>query len=558
MSSTADPPTRPPLVVLPVYGQVETAARALRSIDATTLPEVEVLVIDDGGTPSFHRDLFEAAVTSGRPCRLVRHERNLGFVASVNEAIAQREGRDVVVVNSDVVVFRDWLTGLLSAAEDPRVASATALTNRGSIATVPDLADAASPDQLRTFAEQCLDDPAPSSPLAVAVGHCVLLTDRALTEVGAFDEAFSPGYGEEVDWSIRAARRGWRHVAARRTVVWHDSAGTFGSGRRGLQRRHELRLALRYPREFIALRRMGGPPMTADQHVVEQGAGLDVVGPGADHAAPDWDAFLDHDYEADGPQQVAGECPICGDTTFVVRGAWFRDLWECPTCPGSSIPRERALARVIETYVPRWRELTIHEAAPAARGSSAWLRSGASGYSCSQYDPSKPLGLVEAGIANENLETLTLESESVDLLVHSDVMEHVNRPDLVMKEAARVLRPGGTCVFTTPTFPDLVRTYRRAIYHDDGTVEHLHPAEYHGSEDAGRVVLVTFHYGHDLPELILRWSGLTTDVIRSVDPRAGIMGLHAEVYICRKPLNPVGEPPSPRSRVRARHTGAPR
>ena len=62
---------------------------------------------------------------------------NLGFVGTANDGFARRTGRDVVLVNSDVVVFEGWLDGLRSALTTrPRVASVTASTNNGSLATV--------------------------------------------------------------------------------------------------------------------------------------------------------------------------------------------------------------------------------------------------------------------------------------------------------------------------------------------------------------------------------------------------------------------------------------
>ena len=257
-----------------------------------------------------------------------------------------------------------------------------------------------------------------------------------------------------------------------------------------------------------------------------------VIGAGSESVA--WSEFLDHDY-TEGDQRLQGRCPICGtDSTYVVHGNWFRDQMVCPNCDGHSIPRERAIARAVEMYYPKWPSLEIHEAAPAARGASAWLRKRCKSYTSSKFDPSRPLGETVEGIQNQNLEQLTLATESVDLLIHLDVMEHVNHPDLVMREAARVLRAGGACIFTTPTYKALQTSQRRATYHDDGSIEHVHPAEYHGSEDEGRAVLVTWDYGYDFPELILRWSGLRTDVIRTCDPRAGIIGEHTEVYICRK------------------------
>jgi SAM-dependent methyltransferase len=45
---------------------------------------------------------------------------------------------------------------------------------------------------------------------------------------------------------------------------------------------------------------------------------------------------------------------------------------------------------------------------------------------------------------------LPLESQSVDTVLSTQVLEHVAEPDAYLAEAARVLRPGGLCVLTCP------------------------------------------------------------------------------------------------------------
>lgn len=242
------------LIVVPVYGNLSMTDRCLRSVDAATPPGVPVLVIDDCGPHRVTQRWLDDVVSSGRPSELVLNEVNLGFVRTANRAFSLREGRDVLIVNSDVVVFDGWYDGMLAAAQGSGVASVTAMSNAGSVATVPGGPGYGSPDDLAPAAAAARATASPAVPIPVGVGHCMLLTHAALADVGLFDEVFSPGYGEEVDWSLRARRRGWRHVAAAEVVVWHDAAGSFGSGRQWLRKRHELRLALRYPREFVALR----------------------------------------------------------------------------------------------------------------------------------------------------------------------------------------------------------------------------------------------------------------------------------------------------------------
>lgn len=242
------------LVVVPCYGNLAVAQRCLRSLDVTSPRDVAFLVVDDYGPQRVSREWLDEAVSSGRPCELVFNDVNLGFVRTANRAFAVREGRDVLIVNSDVVVFDGWYDGMLAAAQGPRVASVTAMSNAGSVATVPHGPSYNSPDDLAPVAGVARAVASPALPIPVGVGHCMLLTHVALADVGLFDEVFSPGYGEEVDWSLRARRRGWSHLAATDVVVWHDAGGSFGSGRHWLRKRHEMRLAFRYPREFLALR----------------------------------------------------------------------------------------------------------------------------------------------------------------------------------------------------------------------------------------------------------------------------------------------------------------
>lgn len=63
----------------------------------------------------------------------------------------------------------------------------------------------------------------------------------------------------------------------------------------------------------------------------------------------------------------------------------------------------------------------------------------------------KGLGDVQFG----NATSLGLPSQSVDLVIATDVIEHVDEDQLALAEIHRVLRPGGTVLFTVPAFPSL-------------------------------------------------------------------------------------------------------
>jgi ubiquinone/menaquinone biosynthesis C-methylase UbiE len=49
-----------------------------------------------------------------------------------------------------------------------------------------------------------------------------------------------------------------------------------------------------------------------------------------------------------------------------------------------------------------------------------------------------------------NLENIPLDENSTDIVMSEFVLEHLQNPDLVFKEVARILKPGGVFIFITP------------------------------------------------------------------------------------------------------------
>jgi SAM-dependent methyltransferase len=236
--------------------------------------------------------------------------------------------------------------------------------------------------------------------------------------------------------------------------------------------------------------------------------------------------------------QWEGYCPICQKaTTFRAENAWLRDHLHCMSCPRGSIPRERAMKVVLDRLVPRWRECAIHESSPADRGLSLILKDECRGYVASQFFPNGTPGSLYNGYRCEDLERQTFASETFDVVITQDVMEHVFQPDAAYREMYRTLRAGGLHIHTTPIYKDKVTSERRAA-RENGKIIHLvDPPEYHGNPIDAAGSLVTFHYGYDLPDLIQSWAGFDVEVVRFNDRRHGIVGEFTEVIVCRRPAS---------------------
>jgi SAM-dependent methyltransferase len=124
------------------------------------------------------------------------------------------------------------------------------------------------------------------------------------------------------------------------------------------------------------------------------------------------------------------------------------------------------------------------------------LLSKARSYERSYFRPHIAPGTVrEDGAVCQDITALTHADASLDLIVSSDVLEHVPDAARAFAESARVLRPGGRHVFTVPP-RDI--TQRRARMTPEG-VEHLVlPPDYHADPLDPAGILVFWDYGPDL------------------------------------------------------------
>jgi dolichol-phosphate hexosyltransferase len=88
-------------VLMPVYNERATAARAIAAVLAAELPlPVELVVVDDGSTDGTRELLRELA--DGERVRLVEHERNAGKGAAVRTALTHARGDLAAIFDADL------------------------------------------------------------------------------------------------------------------------------------------------------------------------------------------------------------------------------------------------------------------------------------------------------------------------------------------------------------------------------------------------------------------------------------------------------------------------
>jgi SAM-dependent methyltransferase len=207
-------------------------------------------------------------------------------------------------------------------------------------------------------------------------------------------------------------------------------------------------------------------------------------------------------------ESYAGRCSVCGlEGTFIRVHRSPREGYACGGC-GAGL-RWRNQAEVLLTLYsqgagslaeliaePQFRALTVYE--PGIGGPFRTLLSQLPAYSQSHHWPGVEPGEVVRGVRCETLEALTFPDRSLDLVITSDLFEHVRRPWHAFAELRRAMRPGARHVFTVPVEP-AAHSQARVDVTELGDLHLLRP-RYHRSPTDRAGSLVYTDFGLDLPE----------------------------------------------------------
>ncbi|MBC2769842.1 class I SAM-dependent methyltransferase [Pusillimonas minor] len=148
----------------------------------------------------------------------------------------------------------------------------------------------------------------------------------------------------------------------------------------------------------------------------------------------------------------------------------------------------------------------------------------------SSYIPGLPFGTeIEENRFNINLEKIDFPDNSFDVILTSDVAEHIRNIDSAHSEIYRVLRKGGKYIFTVPFDPDCMGHH--ILVDTTQTVDvYLVPKQLHGDPLTGGILAYRV-FGQkifrDLESL-----GFSVEYLSTERPELGIFG--GDVFIAQK------------------------
>jgi GT2 family glycosyltransferase len=242
-----------PTVIIPVYDDLHATRACLDSLlaDPGSGRDFRVLIVDDASpdpTITEHlRSLVHLPLVE-----VIFNDVNLGFVGSINRALASRPDGDVLLLNADTLVPPGFVRRLQRAAQGAGdVGTVVPLSNNSGISDFPapfhanplgSYEDVVDLDRLAQRANYDLLIDIPNG-----TGFCLYITRACLSSVGHLAETFERGYLEDVDFCLRARERGFRNVCAPSVYVGHAGSRSFGEAKRALVLKNLAVLDHRFP-----------------------------------------------------------------------------------------------------------------------------------------------------------------------------------------------------------------------------------------------------------------------------------------------------------------------
>ena len=239
-------------VILVNWNGWRDTRECLESCARLAYPDFEVIVVDNGSTDDSVTRLRERFPE----LRLIETGANLGFAGGNNAGLhaALALGAAYVwLLNNDTVVDAASLSALVDVLrDDPSAGFATSkiyYQDRpgtlwyagGSLSRLWGWSQHRGSDERDEGQYEEL------TAVDFATGCSLLARASAVTSIGPMDEDYFL-YWEDIDWSARARRAGWRVVYVPGSRVWHKLGGSTPRERRHLQWRYEGRNRLLFYR----------------------------------------------------------------------------------------------------------------------------------------------------------------------------------------------------------------------------------------------------------------------------------------------------------------------
>ena len=233
-------------LVIPVFNQLHFTKICLESLQSTINQECEIVVINNGSSDGTDEYL------SGLPnVRVIANRENRGCAAAWNQGVKASHAQWVAILNNDIILSPNWLSGLLEFAREKNADIVSPAFREGECNY-----------NVAEYAEDYVCRMHSVARMGVAQGICFMVRRGVFDQIGLFDEKFRVGQFEDADFFRRARSAGFIMGTTGRSFIHHFGSVTQNSIR-------GLRTVRPYERENRAYYR-GKHGLTVWKRIIER------------------------------------------------------------------------------------------------------------------------------------------------------------------------------------------------------------------------------------------------------------------------------------------------
>ena len=213
------------------YNGLDDTCAMLKSLEALTYPNFEIIVVDNGST----HDPSEIISSQFPEVTMVRSEKNLGFTGGNNLGIKLANGNYYFLLNNDTIIYStDLLEELITPLLEKKEVGMSSPKIR--YHDHPDIIQFAGYEKInpvtgrnKQIGDREIDKGQYDSPCYThyAMGAALMVKREVIDQIGLMHDLFFLCY-EELDWSSQAVKSGFKIFFQPKAIIYHKESMSLG------------------------------------------------------------------------------------------------------------------------------------------------------------------------------------------------------------------------------------------------------------------------------------------------------------------------------------------
>ena len=222
-------------IIVPIYNAADKIGKCIDSVLKHTKlsGQTQLLLIDDCSPDKDVKKVL-SKYKDHKFVTIVRNKENLGYTKNINKAIKFAKHSDVILLNSDTIVTKNWVKKITDAAYlSPSIGTVTPVSNSAGAFSVPKAgANLVSPFLKLDGMADLVEKTGKNYMFDVPTGNgfCLFIKRAVFDKIGLFDDVnFPVGYGEENDFCMRVKKAGFLNTVILNTYIFHHEHASFST-----------------------------------------------------------------------------------------------------------------------------------------------------------------------------------------------------------------------------------------------------------------------------------------------------------------------------------------